>query len=273
MLNLQTDEYMEQMDSNVDDKMKVLQFIKGKKILDAGCGGGELTALLNWDFDYDAYGIDLSLLSYRKMLDRGLQNKFIHGNLLDMSMYFDEEEFDTVIFSSVLHEVYSYNGFHLGDIDQALENAVKIIPEGGRIIIRDGVSSANYERRRIRFKDLNDVAFLMEYCRRFKGRKIRFKQIDKLTYELNSNDAMEFLYTYTWGWDSFEREVQEQFGVMSLGRYVNLLNRIGTKVIHAEEYLQEGYNDYLLSKIDFFYEDMRPVELPSSTMIIVAEKI
>ncbi len=273
MLDLQTKEYMNQMDLNIDDKMKVLQWIKGHKVLDAGCGGGELTARLNWDFGYDAYGIDLSLLAYKEMMNKNLKDKFIHGNLLDMSLYFEKEEFDTIIFSSVLHEVYSYNGFNLGDIEQTLKNSLKILPSGGRIIIRDGVKSSGdgFGFRLMKFKNKNDILFLTEYCRRFKGRHISYDVV-KDYFAMKLDDVMEFLYTYTWGWDSFDREVQEQFGVLSLNEYEVLANRLGARVIHSEEYLQTGYNDHLLNKIELYDGKMNPVALPNSTMLMVIEK-
>jgi SAM-dependent methyltransferase len=271
MLNLQTEEYMGQMNASIDDKIKMLDYIYGNKVLDAGCGGGMLSLMLD-SYGYDAYGIDLSLLSLKEMQKLKLGNKFIHGNLLDMSIYFDEGDFDTIIFSSVLHEVYSYNGFHLGDIEQTLENALKIIPKGGRIIIRDGVKSSEHGYRRIKFKNPNDVLFLTEYCRRFKGRNVKYKQIEKHVYEMTTDDAMEFLYTYTWGWDSFDREVQEQYGVFTLDKYTCLAERLGGTVIHAEEYLQDGYDLHLSDKVELFDNYMNPVKLPNSTMLLVVEK-
>lgn len=272
MHQLQTVEYMNQMNANIGDKASMLQWIKGEKVLDAGCGGGVLTDILMKN-QYDAYGIDLSLLSYREMNSRGLGNRFIHGNLLDMSVYFQESKFDTIVFSSVLHEVFSYNGFKQKDILYTLQNAMRIIPSGGRIIIRDGVRSPQFEYRRIRFKDVNDILFLTEYCRRFKGRKINYRQIDKLTFEMKVDDAMEFLYTYTWGWDSFDREVQEQFGVFTLSGYEKIMSRLGAKIIFSEEYLQAGYGLYLYDKIEFFDEHMNRALLPNSTMLLVAEKL
>lgn len=271
MHQLQTIEYIKQMNRSIGDKKKMLSYITGNKVLDAGCGGGVLSSVLTAN-GYDTYGIDLSLLSYSEMKNRGLGHKFIHGNLLDMSLYFNEGEFDTIIFSSVLHEVYSYNGFKLGDIDKTLENAMKIIPKGGRIIIRDGVKNSNLEKRRIRFKNPNDILFLTEYCRKFKGRRVSYKQIDKLTFEMNVNDAMEFLYTYTWGWDSFDREVQEQYGVMSLNEYIHLTKFIGGELVYAEEYLQEGYALQLYDKIELFDGEMNHVRLPNSNMLLVIEK-
>lgn len=272
MLNLQTTEYMNQMSSSIGDKVRMINFIKGKKVLDAGCGSGALADTLCNEFGYDVTGIDLSLLSYKEMQNRGLGKRFIHGNLLDMSLYFDKCQFDTIIFSSVLHEVYSYNGFHLGDIEQTIENALKIIPTGGRIIIRDGVKSPKHGYRRIKFKNPNDVLFLTEYCRRFKGRNIQYKQISKHVYEMLINDAMEFLFTYTWGWDSFDREVQEQYGVFTLDKYECLARRLGAEVIHSIEYLQPSYALHLYDKIEYLDEKMNNALLPNSNMMLVIEK-
>ncbi|MED3440245.1 methyltransferase domain-containing protein [Bacillus subtilis] len=271
LCHLQNEEYMNQMNSSLGDKERMLQWINGDKVLDSGCGSGVLTEAL-YSRGYKAHGIDLSLLSYKEMRKRGLVDKFIHGNLLDMSIYFDECQFDTVIFSSVLHEVYSYNGFEKNNIVETLRNALKIIKSGGRIIIRDGVKCSDNKERIIRFKDKNDALFLTEYCRRFKGREILYQQVDKYAFSMDANDAMEFLYTFTWGWDSFEREVQEQYGVFSLEDYKNLAIMLGAKVVHAEEYLQLGYKENLLEKIDYLNKDGHHVSLPNSNMLLVLEK-
>lgn len=264
---------MEQMNKSIGDKERMIEWIEGKKVLDAGCGSGVLTHSL-FNLGYDAYGIDLSMLSFKQMKERNLANRFVHGNLLDMSLYFGENEFDTIIFSSVLHEVYSYNGFNLQDIEGTLRNAMRILKKGGRIIIRDGVENINrHQKRIIRFKDLNDVLFLTEYMRRFKGRNVPIcRKIDKLTYEMYVNDAMEFLYTYTWGWESFDREVQEQYGVMSLNEYMDLAQNIGGELLHAEQYLQSGYELNLRHKIEFFDSEMNHMRIPNSNMLLIIEK-
>ena len=52
---------------------------------------------------------------------------------------------------------------------------------------------------------------LEQYVREFKGRIIQYEVLADNTVKMPVNDAMEFLYTYTWGEDSFVHEVQEQF--------------------------------------------------------------
>ena len=64
--------------------------------------------------------------------------------------------------------------------------------------------------RVIRFKDAGGMKFFQE----FKGRIIQYEVLADNTVKMPVNDAMEFLYTYTWGEDSFVHEVQEQFGIL-----------------------------------------------------------
>ncbi|MEK5205260.1 methyltransferase domain-containing protein [Bacillus sp. FSL R10-2789] len=273
MLTQQTTKYFEQMDKSVGDKTRMWPHISGTKVLDAGCGsGGLMKALIGNGFD--AFGIDLSLMAYEQIKKDGLKDKFILGDLGDIDTYFQPGDFDTVIFSSVLHEVYSYSGFDEFVLRDVIASAYNVIPRGGRIIIRDGVKPIGYEKRIIRFKDINDVLFLKEYCKRFKGRKVEYKKIDSLTYEMQESDAMEFLYTFTWGWESFDREVQEQYGVFDIVEYCAQIidDHPTAKIKHAESYLQHGYEENLKNKIEFFYEDMEVCKLPDSNMILVIEK-
>ena len=51
------------------------------------------------------------------------------------------------------------------------------------------------------------------FVEQFEGRKISFEPIGDRV-RLSSADAMEFLYTYTWGPQSFPYEVREQYGVL-----------------------------------------------------------
>ena len=88
------------------------------------------------------------------------------------------------------------------------------------------------------------------------------------------NDAMEFLYTYTWGEESYPMEVQEQFGYYSPSSYLDMFSRIGNfKVIECKHFLQEGYEEHLLKKIEFYDENRVKIPLPDSTCVIVIEKV
>ena len=87
-------------------------------------------------------------------------------------------------------------------------------------------------------------------------------------------DAMEFLYTYTWGPNSYALEVHEQFGYYTPDEYVEMIkdNLPNCKIIECNSFLQPGYEENLLTKISIYDDKMNVVKLPNSTCIIVIEK-
>ena len=97
---------------------------------------------------------------------------------------------------------------------------------------------------------------------------------NKNTVKMLINDAMEFLYTYTWGEQSYPLEVKEQFGYFTVSEYVDFIkeNLPNCKIIESKSFLQNGYELNLLPKINIYDENMNVVKLPDSTSIIVIEK-
>ena len=129
--------------------------------------------------------------------------------------------------------------------------------------------------RVIRFKDAGGMKFLEQYVQEFKGRIIQYEVLADNTVKMPVNDAMEFLYTYTWGEDSFVHEVQEQFGIFTPNDYKDFVKGIfGDKVniVQAMNYLQDGYTNHLSEKIEFTDESGNAVALPDSTFFMVLEK-
>ena len=113
---------------------------------------------------------------------------------------------DSIVFSSILHEVFSYtetkNGrFEIDTVKQALKNAYASLGKGGRIIIRDGVKSPVDDGViEISFTDPSGLDFFKNYVRDFEGLKdIRDKKIVIKEKEGKAsactNLAREFLYT------------------------------------------------------------------------------
>jgi len=223
--------------------------------------------------DYNTYGIDLSSLSEKFMFRKKLSTRFLRGDLLYLGEHFPDRQFDTIIFSSVLHEVYSYNDFDMQKVIETLQQAVNLLSEQGRIIIRDGINHPDDSQQRIiEFINDEDIEVFYRYCKYFKGRAIPFKQLNNKKILLSINNAMEFLYTYTWGHESFYREVQEQYGILNAHEYQNLLKSFGLTIIHESEYLQAGYIENLEPKINLYDEQGNTVDFPNSNMLLIAEK-
>ena len=190
----------------------------------------------------------------------------------------------SVIFSSILHEIFSYteteNGrFETDSVKKALRNAYNSLLPGGRIVIRDGVKTEGQAVRSIRFKDAAGLDFFKNYMRDFKGlkdipedRKVTAIDEEKLTVTGDVNYIREFLYTYTWGSESYAHEVQEQFGYFALGEYREFFEELGAKIVLAEQLLEPGYPDNLGKYLELLDENGQETEYPDSNCIIVVQK-
>lgn len=279
-------DYLNAMNQNIDTKRVILDYIVGEKIVDIGPGGGALLdEIVSRYPTINAIGIDFSknvveTLEKRKKVE-ALKWDVIYGNALELDRYLTSKV-DTIIFCSIIHELYSYiqwNGkkFNTDVIATALLSAFNCLEKGGRIIIRDGIMSEPTNTKRIiRFKSSEGIAFLKRYAHDFKGRSIQYEIIGQNEVLMPINDAMEMLYTYTWGEQSYVHEVQEQFGYFTPSEYLSFIQEtLGSQanVIVAKHYLQEGYAIALSPKIDFFDENYNTVSLPDSTTLIVIEKL
>lgn len=278
-------EYLRTMNSSLQYKAKLLDFIVGKNVLDVGPGGGALMDLIEErNPELNVFGIDISSNVIdeltKKKTKEGKAWNLVKGDALNLIDYFEKGSLDTIIYSSIIHELYSYipyegKKFNVNTIIKALTSAYEILPVGGRIVIRDGIKTEPEDQYRIvEFKNIEDIKILDRYCNDFKGRNITYEKVDSNKVKMLVNDAMEFLYTYTWGEDSYPLEVQEQFGYLTPTEYKELIkdNLTNSKIIICEAFLQDGYEENLLNKISIYDENMKVVKLPNSTCITVIEK-
>ena len=278
--------YLTDMNDAHNHKKIISDYSVGDVMVDVGAGGGVMLDILSEHHPHaKIIGVDISEnvleeLNYRK--NRENKNWIVkQADALHLNKTFRPESVDTIVFSSILHELYSYipyqgKKFNKDVIIQALKNSFEILRKGGRIIIRDGImTEPKDEIRFLEFKDSNGMSFFKRYVNDFKGRKIEYKQINEKTVKLKVNDLMEFCYTYTWGEEAYPHEVQEQFGYFTPSEYKNVIYQtLGekAKIIEFRHYLQDGYEEHLLPKIKVMNEDGEEVRLPDSTCFIVIEK-
>jgi len=280
------EKYLKDMNGSGDFKRGIVEQIVGKKVLDIGPGSGVILNMVEETHpEKEVYGIDISK-NVIEELDKKKQKEnrkwsVIEGNALSLEDHFEKESIDTIIYSSIIHELFSYipyegKKFNYDTIRAALKSAFNVLAKDGRIIIRDGIMSEPADQKRIiEFKDENGMAFLIRYANDFKGRNIQYEIVEDNKVLMPINDCMEFLYTYTWGDESYVHEINEQFGYFTPSNYELFLQEtLGekAKIITLQHYLQEGYSEHLLPKVNVYNEKGHVVDLPDSTCFIVIEK-
>ena len=278
--------YLADMNSSGDYKKVLLDYIVGKRVLDIGPGGGVLLDLIEQERpEMEPIGIDISA-NVIEVLERKKQREahrwqVIKGDALQLDQYVQPGTVDTIIFSSILHELYSYieldgRRFNSDTVVAALRSSFNVLSPGGRILIRDGImTEPETQKRRIRFLEPDGMHWLERYAEDFQGRHIEFERLSKDEVMLNINDAMEFLYTYTWGEEAYVHEIQEQFGIFTPSAYENCIREaLGeqAEMITFKHFLQEGYTEALGERIIFMEEHGQLAALPDSTCLIVIEK-
>lgn len=280
------DNYLKQMNQSIGFKEILLDYVIGQRIVDIGPGGGALMDRLEERYpEKQILGIDISENVIEELnRKRNREHKkweVFQGNALDLAPLFQNNPVDTIILSSIVHELFSYieldnRQFNYDTLKKAFRSMYDVLNVGGRIVIRDGVMSEPKEAiRQIHFKNSEDRKILDDYCRDFKGREITYTELAPDLVAMKINDAMEFLFTFTWGKESYSHEVEEQFGYFTPTEYHDFFNQLfgkHIKVIEIRHYLQEGYAEHLLPKIDFLDENGQATTLPDSTILLVIEK-
>lgn len=280
------DTYLQDMNRSGDYKKVILDHIVGSRVIDIGPGGGILLDLIEEQLpNVQPVGIDISTnvieaLEKRKRLE-GRSWEVVKGDALNLRDDLESGSVDTVIFSSILHELYSYiefEGFRFNHrtVSAALQSAFDVLSPGGRIIIRDGIMTEPEDLvRRIRFLEESGMQWLERYTQDFKGRPIIYEIVNENEVCMPVNDAMEFLYTYTWGEEAYVHEVQEQFGYFTPSQYESVIRKVlgsDAEIVLIKHFLQAGYTEALKGRIEFMNELGESVSLPDSTCLIVIEK-
>lgn len=279
----QSELYFTRMANSLGDKASILEYLVPGRILDVGAGGGELAHVIS-EMGNKVYALDGSPQAINHIRNNFPDLEAVEAFTHDLVDKFTPGFFDTIVCSSILHEVFSY-GNKGEPSEEALTQAIKdfftILKPGGRLIIRDGVMPYNWgESTYIEFKDDTGEEFLDTYkslspfYSDTKGyRTVHIENgVKENSFECNMGSLMEFLYTYTWGVEAAERETQELYGVHTEEEYIDLLESYGFFVSLSYQYLQPGYPKHLKDKVSIYDYEGRNLPYPSSNMVIVAEK-
>ncbi len=277
--------YLKRMTDNLNTSTKGLipgMVTESKSVLDVGCGSGVLMeAIEKTNPKIRITGIDINQESIDKLKALGKNWELYHLDLHD----FSRQKFDTIIFSSVLHEISSYyeneeKRFTGIPIKEAFDKTNELLENNGSIIVRDGLLVAKEELNKrvlITFKDPSDIIWLYKFRNDFRGfdkhpeiSKEIIKKGDN-TFEVGLAFLKEFLCTFTWGKSSFPREVQEIFGILDRETWVSLLEEAGFEIETILE-SQEEYEKYLSPKVELKNIDGTKLTYPMMSILIKARK-
>ncbi len=229
--------YGAQMDASLRQKLDdLVPWVKPGCIVDQGCGTGKLLVELSTLFPTSRFvGVDLSR-EFLRLCDAntyGAQDlAFIAGNVIERHM--PKGSATTIIYSSVMHEVHSYTGYDVTQIERALSNARESLEAKGHVLIRDGVSPEP-SMWRLQFLNTETAATFERFAKEFKkGQGITFERLGLMQVRLRSHDANEFIckkdYLKNW-----HIEVHEEFGPLTANGWREALKRTGFEVLHCEE--------------------------------------
>lgn len=280
------DYYLSVMDDiSTSRKGELVNYVVGNTVVDVGSGSGVLLNLLEERFPQkNIIGTDISSEVIDKLKKKSVKEG--HSWNVDVHNFVDSkyEKCDTIIFSSILHEIFSYTDtdegrFNIESVKSALKNAYDSIPSGGRIIIRDGVKTDSKDIVKVHLYSDEAKDFFLNYLKDFKGLKeynrslVKYEDYGEYSVvEADINFIREFMYTYTWGTESYFNEVKEQFGYFTLNEFKEFFEKLGANVLKAESYLEEDYFNHLNPLLRFTNSDNKEIKYPDSNCIIVIEK-
>lgn len=284
MLNL-NERYFNGMDSSIGDKEQLLNYLVGESVMELGFGSGELLLRAEQKGFYTV-GVDASIESVVKGSNLGLT--VFKGDHNDLPELFEDVKFDNIILCSVLHEIYSYTRNHalltespldahfegLRNVQETISICYSLLNEGGRLLIRDGVKPEHNPMVELVLSDSYGVQFMENYLMESNNynEDSEIVRVGEYTYSMDYTNAMEFMYTYTWGEQSFSREVKEQYGIFTRQGYALLLMSEGFGLTEFSEYVQTGYHTHLKDKMALYNLDGSEKEYPSTNMVVIATK-
>ncbi len=265
--------YAEGMEASAGEKARLLPFVKPGVIVDLGCGVGTVLVLLRKEYPKSRLvGVDLSPEMIERCRER-VPDAELRRHDVRLRL-FDDGSIDTFVLCSVLHEVYSYNGYDTGAVRDTLRSCADALKPGGRLVLRDGVRPHLDDEVYLSFLNEGTRSAFLRFAREFRTDGIPWEEAEGRV-RVSRPDAMEFLtkYFYEANW---KYEVKEQFGVFTLQGWVEEVRRVGLRPVHFESYLIEWL------RRNRWERDLRlevrdgaghaPAGWPDSTMIVVGQK-
>ena len=250
--------YSKRMYQTTDAKLEPLEpYLKpGVTLLDFGSGFNPnfITAIEDTGATY--YGYDISPIVNQQFKE----NKINHLTKEDLEA--QNETFDVIYLSSVLHEFFSY--LSPKDYRNTMATIVKALKPDGYLIIRDWPIIQNPDRyQKLVAKDENAAKIIDLWREALKENAITgpIRKSNPTTYHAKRVDLFELIFHVSWGLDSLERESQEQYHMTTRQILKSILYPFDLTLIHT--YYQDD-DSYLPHLQKYFALD----HMPSATKAV-----
>lgn len=229
----QRKKYEERLGGALDDKLRILNYIPegAKYVLDVGCHTGQLTmAMANRHPSAVFHGIDVDKeaikKAHKKSIGHTYNTMFVTHYLRDMLSM--SQKYDAVVFSSVLHEIYSY-GQGMSSVVKALADAYELLKPGGRIILRDMPGVPNRATRQV--SDAIKVDSVESH-----EKLLDFERVYGNIVDADSNSFGHFLLKSLY-YDNWETEMKENYTAIDFIQLNNFLrNVLGMEEVTTQIY-------------------------------------
>jgi len=252
----------------------------GGLLIDMGTGSGGVAArLAAGRRDATVMAVDNlpGILDEARNRHRGHPN--LHFVACDAEQFSDEEQADTVMLLSFLHEVYAYGGRSLAPVAHAIQRSAARLKQRGRLLIRDFVRPRAADRPVLLHhvhadarpgRNFTDFATASPYAVRLESVQTHTGHV---VYETTLGDCYEYLFRkdYTTSWTC---ELSERYGFWTSAEAVALVSGAGLIVRHAVEIHNTWVHENRVSGRLVVRDprDGSPVPLKLSQLFLVAEK-
>lgn len=234
--------YNKRMHQTTDAKLKPLEpYLKpGITLLDFGSGFNPdfITSIEDTDATY--YGYDISPIVNQQFKE----NKINHLSKDDLKA--QNETFDVIYLSSVLHEFFSY--LSPKNYRDTMATIVKALKPDGYLIIRDWPIIQNpdkYQKLVAKDEAATKIIDLWREALKENGITGPIRKSNPTTYHAKKVDLFELVFHTSWGLDSLERESQEQYHMTTRQILKSILYPFDLTLIHAYYQDDESYLPHL----------------------------
>lgn len=274
-----SDNYLGDMEKNIQNKVNdIIKHISQEDtnlVIDVGVGSGLLTYHIAKHLpNTDVIGIDRNpdFVKHAQETYKLENLEYVHDDIIHFMSEFKHIDNIVMIFSSVMHEIFSY-GSGLTSISHIISNC-----NANRIIIRDFVAPSDPNQLVVMHHVRDDPVarpfhtFAKEY-QHFPILCTNMKALgNKYIYTTNMRSAYEYIYRkdFVQNWDY---ELQEQYGFWSKDIAYHILKSNGYDIKHCNISNNEWILKNRITPYITLYDDHENfiIDPPSYQMTIVAD--